>query len=170
MMPHQYIGYNNSYKVATLFASVQHHIKFARPVAMLQHQLQVCKHQLQVCNTRCRFATPVAVGSKTFCHACMWAKIIFVMYLVRKGHFFVEKGHVSAWPRIVIWSNWKIRYVRNVKDFFLCVISTPILLLTKKQFWYFGHSFKGSLNELYVAKKVLKIGYILNNYQDCWLD
>ncbi len=50
------------------------------------------------------------------------------------------------------------------------VISTLILRLTDIQFWYFGHSFKGSLNELYEAKKVMKIGYILNNYQDCWWD
>ena len=49
------------------------------------------------------------------------------------------------------------------------VISTPILRLTDIQFWYFRHPFKGSLNELYEAKKVLKIGYIPNNYQDCWL-
>ena len=30
---------------------------------------------------------------------------IFAIYLVWKGHFFVEKGHVSAWPRILIWPN-----------------------------------------------------------------
>ena len=143
--------------------------KFARPVAILRHQLQVCKHQLQVCNTRCRFATPVAVGSKTFCHACMWAKIIFVMYLVRKGHFFVEKGHVSAWPRIFIWSNWKIRYVRYVKDFFWCDKHTYFVTY-QKTILVLWTPFKGSLNELYEGKKVLKIGYILNNYQDCRWD
>ena len=31
--------------------------------------------------------------------------LIFAIYLVWKGHFFVEKGHVSAWPRIFIWPN-----------------------------------------------------------------
>ena len=60
--------------------------------------------------------------------------------------------------------------VRNLKGFCLFVISTPILQLTDIQFWYFRHSFKGSWNELYEAKKVLKIGYILNNYRDFWWD
>ena len=30
--------------------------------------------------------------------------LIFAIYLVWKGHFFVEKRHVSAWPRILIWN------------------------------------------------------------------
>ena len=50
------------------------------------------------------------------------------------------------------------------------MISKAILQLINIQFWHFGHSFKGSLNKLYEAKKVMKIGYIFNNHQDYWFD
>ena len=64
--------------------------------------------------------------------------------------------------------NEKLVRCKESRGFF--VISTPISQLTDIQFWYFGQSFKGSLNERYEAKKVLKIGLILNNYQDFWRD
>ena len=53
----------------------------------------------------------------SFLNIYIWAKTIFggklrnpffAIYLVWKGIFFVEKRHVSAWPRILFWSNWKI--------------------------------------------------------------
>ena len=37
--------------------------------------------------------------------------LVFAIYLIWKGNFFVEKGHVPAWLRILIWPNLKIKQV-----------------------------------------------------------
>ena len=71
-MPHQYLGCNTSYKVATLFVSAQHHSKIcktsrkvATPVAGVRTSVAGVQHQVQVYKTSCSWGPKLSVT-----HAC----------------------------------------------------------------------------------------------------